>query len=205
MTQPGPRPRILRQKRIRKQIAEEQERRIGEADEEIRAQRELPHNSIDPSGQDEISEDLPASQKDYWTCTSDVLTRHHREPRSTLSVPKAESCPLPLEYLDVLRHTETNLSHVAEATIYDHWTRHGEKELSGPWTGRTAITIKRPQPPVGKMWIDGRLTRIVKTTRPPSVWPEIWTRMSDKDKQKEIRAWEIEGPKREESRRAAKV
>ena len=99
----------LTPRRLRKQIAEEQERRVAEADDEIRAQRELPHNSIDPSGQDEISEDLPASQKDFWTCSSDVLTRHHREPRTTLFAPKAEPCPLPLEYLDVLRRTETNL------------------------------------------------------------------------------------------------
>ena len=55
------------------------------------------------------------------------------------------------------------------------------------------------------MWIDGRLMRIVKTARPLSVWLEIWSRMSEKEKKKEIRAWEIEGPKREESRRAAGV
>ena len=142
LTQPGPRPRLVRQRRLHKQIAEEQERNIAEADGEIRAQRELPHNSIDPSGKDEISEDLPASRTKIWTRPPDVITRHHREPRSTLSIPKADSCPLPLEYLDVLRRADTKLSHAADAAIYDHWKRDGEKELSGPWTGRAVLNLQ---------------------------------------------------------------
>ena len=46
-------------------------------------------------------------------------------------------------------------------------------------------------------WVSGRLTKIQKTTRPDSVWPEVWPYMSEKQKREEIQAW-----KEEEKRRA---
>ena len=33
------------------------------------------------------------------------------------------------------------------------------------------------------------MTRVQKTTRPPSVWPEVWTAMSRKQRNNEIRKW----------------
>ena len=48
----------------------------------------------------------------------------------------------------------------------------------------------------------GRLTKYMKTTRPDNVLPEIWPRISEKDKNKKIAEWAIEGPRRDEARAA---
>ena len=66
-----------------------------------------------------------------------------------------------------------------------HIRNEADKELSGQWAGKTYIKIMRPEPPPGKKWVLGRLTRIQKTTRPDSVWPELWTSFSPKEKKKE--------------------
>ena len=43
------------------------------------------------------------STADYWVVESDRATRIHITPRYWLFTPSAESCPVPLDYMDVLR------------------------------------------------------------------------------------------------------
>ena len=69
--------------------------------------------------------------------------------------------------------------------------------MSEPWTGKTLFPILRPDPPKGFKWVEGRLTRIQKTSRPDSVWVEVWQSLSPKDKQKEILLWKEESEKRD--------
>ena len=49
-------------------------------------------------------------------------------------------------------------------------------------------------------WVNGRETKIVSTTRPDSVWPEVWYNMTQKARKKEIEDWAIESSKRAISR-----
>ena len=72
--------------------------------------------------------------------------------------------------------------------------------LPESWTGKTTFELLRPLPPTGYSYIEGRLTKTQETTRPGSIWPEIWRSMSKKMKQQAILAWEIENKKRENAR-----
>ena len=39
----------------------------------------------------------------------EFIFRHHVEPRVKLHVPREESCPIPMKYIDVTRTTHTSL------------------------------------------------------------------------------------------------
>ena len=64
------------------------------------------------------------------------MYRHHVEPRVELYVPKEESFPIPLKFIDVTRTTYTSLDVLLE-NIEDCWNVDGEKEVSDAWTGFT--------------------------------------------------------------------
>ena len=77
-------------------------------------------------------------------------------PRTTLFNFDEVECPIPLEFMDVTRVTETDLSDLSEARIEDHWTQDyiagGDpplKELSFSWKGRTTFMVLKPCPPLG--------------------------------------------------------
>ena len=59
--------------------------------------------------------------------------RHHVEPRVQLCVPKEETFPIPLKYIDVTRTTHTNL--LQESRIDNHWNVDVDRSLSDSWTG----------------------------------------------------------------------
>ena len=119
-------------------------------------------------------------------------------------MPSPEDCPLPLKYIDIFRHTQTDLSSSSEADIIDHYT-DGPIELSDSWVGTTKFHLLRPQPEPGWEWVEGRQTKCQKSTRPGNIWPEVWQRMSPKAKKKAIDEWKIEEPKRNESRKLAGI
>ena len=105
-----------------------------------------------------------------------------------------------MKFLDILRGTETDLETLKERKHDDYWTEPTSHEFSAPWTGRTRFTILRPEPPAGKKWVEGRLTRIQKTTRPDNVWTEFWGSLSPNGKKEAIEKWAKEKPKRDEAR-----
>ena len=125
----------------------------------------------------------PPLQPDYWELTSELLIRHHTTARQKLFIPSEADCPLPLDYIDVIRMTKTDIEDQEESRIEDTWNIHGPQPLSVPWKGTTSFSILRPKPPTGKMWVMGRLTRRQRSTRPPTIYPEIWVTFSRKDKQ----------------------
>ena len=68
----------------------------------------------------------------FWaTC------RHHVMPREQLCVPKESSFPTPSKYIDVVRHTKTNLDNLEESSIDDLWNNDGLGILSKCWSGST--------------------------------------------------------------------
>ncbi len=138
---------------------------------------------------------------DFWTLNKACLVRHHMVPRLKLYVPVETDTPIPLEYLDVMRTTTTELE-ANEAFLEDHWIGRPEsdgapdKELSSWWTGTTIFMLRQKTPPPKFTWVMGRLTTEQKSNRPPSVYPEQWTTMSHKNQRTAIADWRVEGPKR---------
>ena len=116
-------------------------------------------------------------------------------------MPKEETFPFPLKYIDVSRTTCTLLDVLLEKSIEDYWNVVGEKELSDAWTGFTRIILLSERPPDGYTWSGERITRKQTTSRPDNVWPDMWNHMSDASKFKEKHKWAIEKPKLDNSRR----
>ena len=123
------------------------------------------------------------------------------EPGAELHGPKEESFPVTLKYIDVTRTTDANVDVMSEKQIEDYWNVDEDRELSDTWTGFTRFSILNEKPPDGFSWSGRRLTRKQTTSRPDSLWPEIWKDMSDASKRKEKQKWAIEKPKLDNARR----
>ena len=137
-----------------------------------------------------------------------MLIRHHRRQRLNLFVPDDQNLPIPLKYIDDTRQAETSLESPSEKFINDYWNvpredpaggdpRQADRRLSEPWTGRTIFSLLRQPLPEGWEWVQGRPTRMQKTNRPPSIWPEFWKVLSSKQKEQTTREWALEKPRLE--------
>ena len=85
--------------RERPERGEEQEVLRGESDG---------LSSPTPLHADSTRDDAEANN-DFWYITRDFICRHHVEPRAKLYVPREESFPIPMKYIDVTRNTHTSL------------------------------------------------------------------------------------------------
>ena len=115
-------------------------------------------------------------------------------------MPKEETYPIPMKYIDVTRTTHASLDVLLEKQIEDHWNADGEREPSDAWTGFTRFILLNERPPEGYTWSGERLTRKQTTSRPDNVWPEMWKFMSDAAKKKAKQKWAIEKPKLDNAR-----
>ena len=68
---------------------------------------------------DDSTRDDEEAKNDSWSITGEFIYRHHVEPRDKLYVPKEESFPIPLKYIDVTRTTHTSLDVLLEKHIDD--------------------------------------------------------------------------------------
>ena len=102
---------------------------------------------------------------------------------SQWTVPKEETFPNPLNYIDVTRSTHTDLERHARETYWWlllYWER---------------------KPPRGYTWSWRRLTKVQTTKRPDHVWPEVWTNIGKVEQNREKQEWENEKPKLDNARR----
>ena len=150
--------------------------------------------------QADSTRDDAEAKKDCWSITGNFIYRHHVEARVKLYMPREESFPIPLKYIDVTRNTHTSLAVMLEKHIDDYWNVDGERELSDAWTGFTRFILLNEGPLDGYTWSGGRLKRKRTTSRPDNAWPEMWKHMSDAaiSKAKQKRA--IEEPKLENAK-----
>ena len=139
-------------------------------------------------------------KKDFWTIAGDFIYRHHVVRRVKLYVPREETFPIPMKYIDVTRTTCSSLDVTLEENIEDYWNVDGERELSDAWTDITRFILLNERPPDGHTWSGGRLTRKQTTSRPDNVWPDMWTHVSVATKKKAKRRWAIEKPKFDNAR-----
>ena len=143
---------------------------------------------------------------DRWILTEHVLIRQHNQFRTSLFTPNEDAhdpSPIPIKYLDIMRHTTTTCKSLGECMVEDFLIdrQDAKRELSEPWVGRTAFSLKMPPARPGYEWQSGRETRVQgDTKRPPSVWVEEWRQLSDKNQLKAIAAWEKEKAARDKMR-----
>ena len=148
--------------------------------------------------QEDSTRDDEEAKNYFWTITGDFIYRHHPELRVKLYMPKEESFPFPLKYVDVTRTTHTSLGILLEKHIDDCWN-FDEEELSDAWTGFTRFISLNERPPDGHTWSGRRLTKKQTTSRPDKVCTDMWKQMSDKSRAKQ--KWAIEKPKLDNVRR----
>ena len=67
--------------------------------------------------QEDSTRDDEEAKSDFWTITGEFICRHHVEPRVKLHVPREESFPIPLMYIDVTRNTHTSLDVLLEKIL----------------------------------------------------------------------------------------
>ena len=101
-----------------------------------------------------------------------------------MELPKEETLPIPMKYIDVTRTTYTSLDILMEKQIEDYWNVDGERELSDAWTGFTRFFLVKERSPEGYTWSGERLMRKQTTSRPGDVWPDMWKFMSSAAKRK---------------------
>ena len=76
------------------------------------------------------------------------------------------------------------------------------RPLSEPWTGRTIFHLLRQPLPEGYEWVMGRPTKKQTSLRPPTIWPEFWKTLSNKQKEQARAEWAKEKPKLEAAQAA---
>ena len=175
----------------------EQTVRSEESNREIQGESEEPQPT-------ELIDDAVA-RKDCWSIQGDFIYRHQTEPRVQLYVPKEETFPIPLKYIDVTRSTHTQLDVMQEKRIDDFWNVDDNKSLSDFWTGFTKLTLLKEELPQGYMWSAGRLTKVQTTTRPDHMWREVWTNISKASQKRERQEWVNDQAKLENARRMREI
>ena len=127
------------------------------------------------------------------------------EPSVKLYVPREESFPGPLKYIDVTRTTDTSLDITLKKNIDDYWNVDGDRESSDTWTGFTRFTLLSEKPLDGYTWSRKRLTRIQKYKKKPPgptyYGQKCGKNVSDASKRKEKQKWAIEKPKLDNARK----
>ena len=113
--------------------------------------------------QDDSTRHDEEAKGDFRTITGEFIYRHHVVPRVKLYVPKEESFPNPLKYIDVTRTTYTSLDVTLEKQIEDWWNvGGGKRDLSDAWTGFTRFVPLKGRAPQGCTWSRGDLQGIKK-------------------------------------------
>ena len=107
--------------------------------------REQAVRSEDLSGelQGELGEPQPTESKDdaearpdFWSIQGDFICRYHNEPRVLqLHMPKEETFPFPMKYIDVTRSTHRDLDVMQEQCIDDYWNVDSNRSLSDSCRG----------------------------------------------------------------------
>ena len=85
--------------------------------------------SFPPLPQDSLP-DASEARNDFWSISGNFIYRHHVQPRVKLYVPREESFPVPLKYIDISRTTHTNLDVKQERRIDDYWNIDGSRDMS---------------------------------------------------------------------------
>ena len=109
--------------------------------------------------QDDSTLDAAEAGNDFWSISGGFIYRHHVVPRVKLYMPRGDTFPISLKFIDVTKNTHTSSDVMLEISIDDYWNVDGDRELSHTWTCFTRFSILSEKPPDGYTWSGGRLTR----------------------------------------------
>ena len=137
-------------------------------------------------------------ETDSWLIRGDYVVRIHRQPRIHMFAPadSIDPPPIPLDRIDVIRTTVTDLETVDEKVVEYCWTgksSNDHRRLSARWIGETRFDTVPEGCEPGYYMVGGRPTRRQASKRPDNIWPEIWNSMSRKQKERAIENWERNG------------
>ena len=85
------------------------------------------------------------ARNDFWSTEGDFIYRYHNELRVQLHVPKEDSFPIPLKYIDVTRSTHTNLDVMQENVSRIIGNVDGDRTLSDSWIGPMDPIVPVPE------------------------------------------------------------
>ena len=99
--------------------------------------------------------------KTFGRSNVDFIDRHHIEPRVQLYVPKEETFPIPLKYIDVTGASYSHLNVLQEKRV-DHWSVDANRSLSDSWKGITKFTLLKEKSPKVYMWSGWETNKKIK-------------------------------------------
>ena len=174
-------------------LRREQPARSEDLGEELQGNLERSHQT------DETKDDAEA-RNEFWSVEGDFIYCHHVEPRVQLNVPKDETFPIPLKYIDVTRTAHTNLDMLQESRIDDFWNVEVDGNLSDSRTGFTKFTLVNEKPLEGCGTGDG-LQRFMQLPDLIMCGLRFGPACRQQLRKKEKQEWAIEKPKIDDSRR----
>ena len=89
------------------------------------------------TGRAQPTKDEAEARKDFWSIHVDFIYRHHIEARVQLCVPKEETVPIPLKYIDVTRATLQIWTCCKKNVLTSGWNVDVHRSLSDSWKGFT--------------------------------------------------------------------
>ena len=128
--------------RNRPERGEEQEVFRGESDE----------LSSPTPFQDDFTRDDAEAKNDFWSMSGNFIYRHHVVPRVKLYMPREESYPIPLKYIDVTRNTHTSLDVLLERKYRWLLERGWRKRIVRCMDRLHKIHLLNERPPDGFSW-----------------------------------------------------
>ena len=87
------------------------------------------------------STDDGEARADFVSIPGHFIYSHQNEPRVQPYVPKEETFPIPLKYIDVTWSNHTDLDVLQEKRIDDFWNVDSGRHLSNSWRGFTNVTL----------------------------------------------------------------
>ena len=137
----------------------------------MRRPRTRNSSSTTPGDHEARSDPEPAEdilhENDRWTVQKNAIILHHYKPRQYLDTPDPNDLPIPIEFIDVGRRTETNLEDQGEALIEDVWYASDPRYLTAPWTGRTIFPLRHLKPPKYMQYCNGEFIMTKKGSDRP--------------------------------------
>ena len=142
------------------------------------------------------SEILKEETDDRIAMNRECITVHNLVPRTSMFIPAEENMPLPLDYVDVMRTTRTNIDGV-EAEIEDVWhdNANAGRDLTEPWVGTTTFYLVKTRPKKGYAWQYGNCNGLRGTTpRPDFIHPDVWPGLPKTEKKHLQNKWKTLKP-----------
>ena len=123
----------------------------------------------------------PAITSGQWKGISSIV--HHVEPRVHLHVPKEETFPRRMKFLDVTRATRTNLDVLQESRTDDCWNVEVDRHLPDSWTRFTKFTSLDEKPPKRTCVVRG--TDYKNSSNHQTWWFAAWSLVRNDDSSSE--------------------